>query len=227
MSLASAIDKGNLNNLASYLQSVRLGQLLQCAIAQTRRTVSPNTASTNPYILATLQATRLNEVPAAAILRATVKAGGVTGELAVKLFGVTPATTEIAVAPNGDIVTLAADAITDMDVVYIPEVGDIFEVTLAVPTTGILALPAGVTALKPILLCEAELLTGAVTGKKIILVPANSNPATGKANLSLPKTSVYFTAADVGASGGTARLKFLVKSNVDAAALLAATEATP
>jgi hypothetical protein len=224
--LSDAIDKADLNSLPTELQQIRLGQLLQCAIPQNRSAVNHNTAAANPYVLATLQAARLGYVPAAVILRATVKAGAVTGELAPQLYGVTPATTQCAVAPNGDIVTLAADAITDLDITYIPEMGDIYEVTLPVPTSGIVTLPAFIQAMKPKLLCEAELTVGAVVGKKIVLIPANSNPATGRSNLGLAKTTVYFTAADVGASQGTARLKLLVASQTNAAALLAATETT-
>lgn len=219
--IAQSVDNADLNNLASLFQKIRLGQILQLISPQTRRDENFNTAPANPYILATLQGIRRGDVPAAFILRATAKAGGVTGELTVKLFGVTPATGEIAVAPNGDIVTLAADAITALDLVYVPDVGDVVELTWSIPSTGVLDLTTLMPNRKAVALLEAELLTGSVTGKKIVLVPSNSNPATTKANLNLAKTQVLLTAADVGASGGTVRVKLLLKASTDAAALLA------
>lgn len=147
-------------------------------------------------------------VVAHSITRATAKAGGVTGALTVDAYGATPATGEIAVAPNGDIVVLNADAITDLDVSFISEDGEIVEETGLVPASGVVTPldPRASRGLKVLL--EAEILTGTTVGKSIILVPASSNPATTKAALDIAKKTIRFNSSTDAPL--TVRVRYLV-----------------
>lgn len=143
-----------------------------------------------------------------AVLRGTSLVGGVTGELTPVAYGVTPGTGEIAVAPNGDIVTLAADAITSLDVSYVPERGAEVELILAVdPATGFCEIPQRYVDRGVILLTEAEVTEGTLAQAMEILVPASSAPASTNARLSLPKSRVHFAVADAATK---ARIKILI-----------------
>lgn len=220
-SLKSVLDNANPNTLADKFRALKIGSCIRAMTTFLRKKVP----AASSYQLATLHAHVLpDDAKASTILRAFSRTGGVTGELVVKLYGVTPGTGEIAVGPNGDIVVLAADAITSLDVTYQPEKQDVYELTLDVPAaTGICAIPASFVSQGVINLLEAEALTGTVTGRKIVLVPGAA-PATTQARLSAAKNTVLFNlATDVVTS---ARIKFSVVPTTDVDALLTAESAT-
>lgn len=200
-SVKDSINKGDPNNFADLMRRISIGDVLLGQAIQTRRQVDMTAAAqaNEGYNVATLSAIAMKTgqlPPAASILRATVRAGGVTGELAPQAFGATPATTQIAVAPNGAIVTLTADAITNLDIVYVPERGLVVDYTgPVVAATAVMALPASIIGNGIVLLLEAEVLTGSVTGKKIVLVPGAVAPATLSARLSVAKIAVNFNLA--------------------------------
>jgi hypothetical protein len=218
-----AFDRANPNTISDLLRSVALGSLLQGQIMQVRRGLDADAAGTNPENLATLDAITLPDAGKAnSILRATVRAGGVTGELTPVAYGTTPATTECAVGPNGDLVFLATDAITDVDVVYAPERGDVIDSVFPV-VSNVLTLPASITARHVVLLEEAEALEGTSTGRKIVLVPGAGAPAAGQARLDVAKATVTFAGADAVVR---ARVKLLVAAAEDLADVLEADETT-
>jgi len=193
------------------LRAIACGDLFLGQLNQFRRAVDMTAAAqTNDgYNVATLSPIVMrssNIPPAAAIIRATVRAGGVTGELTVDAYGTTPATGHIAVAPNGSIVTLTTDAITNLDLVYVAERGLVIEYTGPV-SSGSMALPASIIGAGVVLLLEAEGLAGSVTGKKIVLVPGTS-PATTQARLAVAKTSVNFNSGTDALT--RARVKLLI-----------------
>jgi len=195
----AAADRANPDTLADFARLIALGSLLQGQVNQVRRKVDMDAAGTNPNNLATLDALDLPASgKACSIVRATVRAGGVTGELTPVAYGTTPATTQIAVGPNGDIVTLAADAITDMDVVYVPERGDVIETVFPVTSDAIdLAVIApAIPARGIVLLADVEALEGTATGRKIVLAPGAGAPAAGQARLDVAKDTITFAAAD-------------------------------
>lgn len=155
-----------------------------------------------------------DDAKCAYILRATALAGTTTAaELTVNTTAQNATafatgapgvlTGNIGVSPSGDIAVCAADAWTSVDVLYVPEQVDVIELTLT-PATGIVTLPAlcnlpGATATTPatVLLMEAEILTGTVTGKCAVLPPATAAPgATKQACLNLAKTLVDFKVSD-------------------------------
>lgn len=210
----AVLDGANPNTLADTFRLLKLGTQMRQAMPVTLRRVNPASAAAeaHAYQLSTLAVIALpDDCKAHTILRATGLTTGNagTGELTVEPYGTTPATTQIAVAPNGDIVFLEADEITSVDITYIPEKMDVVEFT-AVPVAGVVTLP---TSLKAVLLMEAEILAGTHTGKNIIVVPGAAPGTTLQANLSVSKLLVQF---DNGADAPTSvRIKLGIVSAVD------------
>lgn len=190
-----ALNRANPNTLPDHLRKARIGDVLGSCVAQTLRDINMDAAGVSAYNLATLDTLVLpDHAKASVILRAFAKAGTVTGALTPVAHGVTPATTQIAVAPNGNIVTLAADAVTDLDLVYIPEgQGVVFESFFPV-VSHVLTLPSALAG-RVAVLEEAEAVAGTGTGKKILLARGGS-PAAGQAALNLVGSTVTFATAD-------------------------------
>jgi len=203
-----AANRSNTNTISDLFRKIGLGDLLLGQMPQALRAQDADAAGNAGYNLATLDALPLpDHAKAASILRATARAGTAgTGEMTVVAYGVTPASGEIAVGPNGDIVLLAADAITDVDVIYVPERGKVIDSVFPV-VTNVLTLPASVTDRSVVLLEEAEAVEGTSTGTKIVLIPGAGAPAAGQARLDVAKATVTFAAAD---AVTRARVKLLV-----------------
>ena len=120
---------------------------------------------------------------------------------------------------------LAADVERGLELVYVPQRGEVVEFTLPV-ASGILTIPSTWSG-KAILLLEAEVTkvsSGSNTGKKIILVPATAATATTKAALSKDRTKVYFNDATDHVS--EARVKLLVQPDADLLDILGAAPAS-
>jgi hypothetical protein len=215
-SLKNRINAANPNQLPQELQILKYGDMLRAGVTFLRAKVPAADAG----VLALLHAVVLpDDAKALTILRAYARAGaGSIGEINIQTFGTAPAAGQIAVAPNGDIVTLAADAWTDIDIVYQPDKYDLGEVTLQV-VANVLTLPAGFTSRRVGALLEATATAGAATGKKIILIPGSGAPAAGQARLNFAKTTVTFAGADAVTQ---ATVKIALSASVDADALLTA-----
>lgn len=213
------LNNANLNQLADLLRDFKLGDMIRCIPTWLRKKAAVAGGTTN-YNLAAVHVLVLPaDAKAAKVDRCVVKAGAVTGEFSPQAYGATPATTQVAVTPNGDIAFVAADAPTDVDVLYTPEKGDVIELTLdcAASVATIPTKYSGRTAL----LVEAEALAGAVTGKKIILVPGAAAPATTQARLNVAKTTVTFNNATDAVT--KCRVKLVLAAEVDVDAKLQAT----
>lgn len=214
MDLTQTFNNAKTDTLPDGLRKIAFGSLLRGQIPQQLRRKDP---AASPFNLAAVEALSLpDNAKAASVVRATVIAGGTPGELAPQTYGTTPAAGQIAVAPNGDIVVLAADLITSFDVLYLPERGDVFEVELTV-TANVLTIPVAATTQGVVLLMEAEAMAGTSTGNKIILVPGAGAPAAGQARLNLAKTTVTFAVAD---AVTRARVKLLLCAAADLDTLL-------
>jgi hypothetical protein len=212
----SQFDQANPNQLGELMRKMALGSYLQGQALQVRRQVGTGAAGSNQlkanaYNLPAMRVLKLPDGGKCSIVRrVTVRASGVVnGEFAALAYGATPITRQVAPTPNGDLAFLGLDAVTDADVVYIPERGDVVEVVLPVTlATGVCTLPAWLTAKGIVLLEEAEVLEGTVLGPKIVLVPAAGAPAAGFVQLSVAKALVQFDpVADIPTR---ARFKFLV-----------------
>lgn len=219
--LKKQINKAQPNLLPDQLRKIAFGDFLRAMPTHLKK----KAGALDSYNLATLHSIGLPEdARAANILRAYARSGtGTLGELAIQSPNTTPAAGQIAVSPNGQIVLLAADAYTSVDVVYVPEKYDVFEVEL----TGAVASAFDLSTLLPaqvaqgiVMLLEAEATVGSVTGKKIVLAPGAAAPATLQARLNLAKTTVTFNNATDAVT--KARLKLALCPTVDADALLEA-----
>ena len=190
------LDSSNLNTLADHLRGVKLGTLLAAQLPQTRRNQVP--AADAGANVSTVESIALpNGAKANTILRAYARTGTAgMGALVLALPGVTPGSGEISVQSNGDLMVLAADALTNLDVVYVPERGDVVVLTDQPVASNVLALPASVTSRGVVLLLDANPTTATSTGRKRVLSPSASTPATGACRLGVAKTTVTFAAAD-------------------------------
>lgn len=205
------LNQANLNQLADFLRDFKFGDILRALPACLRKKATVAGGASN-YNLATVNVLVLPaDAKASVIHRATIRAGGVTGESTPQAFGTTPATTQCAVTPCGDIAFVAADAPSDFDVVYTPEKGDVYELNLDC-VASVATIPATYTARGVVLLMEAEATAAAVAGKKIVLAPGAGAPATTQARLNAAKTTVTFN------NGTDAVTKCRVKILVAAAA---------
>lgn len=217
--LREALDDANPSNAWDYLRKLRLGMIIQ----QLAVWLFSKDPAASLYQLATLEAVVLPDLAKASHLKsAYARVGGVTGDLVIVANRTTPGSGEAAIAPNGDIVTLAADAITALDLEYEPMAQyEVAEETLVVTANDLTFPTTGKYLGKTIIaVLECEALTGGVTGKNIILKAGARSVTTKQANLNIAKTKVLFVAADAVTK---AKVKFAYSSDVDVAALLAAT----
>ncbi len=223
-SLKNLLNKANPNELADYLRMLGFGDVLRQSTAVQLRNKIP---AADSYNLATVSSLALpDDARAAVVLRAcakTTSAAGTLGELAPQAFAATPADAQIAVSPNGQIVTLASSAYTKVDCLYIPEKYDVVEFEVGITSANTIAIGTpfpGLVSRGIAFLMEAEATAGTVTGKKIILVPGAGAPAAGQCRLNLAKDTVTFNSGtDVVTK---ARLKLAVSSAIDVDALLEA-----
>lgn len=218
-SLKQTLNRSDLNTLADALRKLGFGDILRALPVQIRRSgTTPSVA----YSGASTIDAQAADAPAQAegdvveLVVAYARAGAGTPGLLAATTGV-PAAGEVSVAPNGQILTNATDAWTDVDVFYLPTAGEVVEVTASVSGDS-LALPSSVLDRGAVLLLSAESLAGTLTG---VLTPvaAGSAPATTQAALSAAKDTVEFNNADAVTS---ARVSLLVGSAVDVNAELEA-----
>jgi hypothetical protein len=215
--IKQSLNRADLNTLADQLRTLAFGDIV-ASLPTTLRT-SATATSTGNLAGARVVSEQDADTPAAAVLYASARAGaGTPGVLSVVAYGTLPVAGQIAVAPNGRVVTAAADAWTDLDVVFVPEKGDIVEVTGTV-TANVLTLPTNVTSVGACTLLSATAVTGGSVGAKIVDLPGAA-AAAGEAALNAAKTTVVFAGADAVTS---ATVRLLVSSTVDVAALLAST----
>lgn len=217
-----ALNKANPNEVISLLQKLGLGDWIRAMPVQ----LNNQDPVVNSYNLATVTCIALPEdAKAGFVLGAFAHVAGGGGGTPGFLVcdppstspGTAPATGHCQVTPNGDIGFLGTDVYSKVDVLYVPAKYKVVELTLAV-ATGVLTIPPAIAA-KTMKLLEAEVLTGTVTGKKIILTEAASGlPATTKAQLLIGRVSVNFNNATDAPT--QARVKLAVAPDVDVSSLL-------
>jgi hypothetical protein len=221
----AALDSANPNTLADQLKLIAFGSVLQGQVPQVRRHLNPVTLGASLYCLSTLNALHLKDGATASIIqKAYCRAGaaGIPGDLTVAAFGATPTTGQIAIAPNGDIVTLGTDAITDLDVTYLPERGDVVESVFPV-VSNVLTIPTALTNRGVVRLLEAESLDATAPAKLSVLIQSASAATTGTARLDLAKATVKFYSGD---AVTRARVKLLVATSDDLNSILEAAAVT-
>jgi len=130
---------------------------------------------------------------AAALVRARVTAGGVTGAFTCLTTDAAPATTQAGVNPLGNIQFLIADAVTEAEIVYFVAEGDIREETIVV-AAQIGALPSGIQARQ--LLTAFDVTVPATPVAKTVSARGNA-PGAGTASVSVDGDSIRFGDAGV------------------------------
>lgn len=206
-----ALNRSDLNTLADLLRKLGFGDILAALPTFLRKSATAAVTYSGPSPKASAQ-----NSPALAVTAAYARAGaGAVGPLTV-VNAVPPAAGQISIAPNGDIITAAADAWTSLDVAYQPDKGDVLEITTDV-VANVLTLPQNALNAGPVRLLEAEALVGGATGKKFCEA-IGAAPGAGEAALNAALTTVSFNAGDAVTS---ARVKLLVCSAKDVSALLA------
>ena len=190
-----AFDRANPNTIADLWRKVAAGKLLRGQIPQVLRRKTP---ALSPRILATLHKFALpDDCKATGVTRAYARAtaaAGTLGELAVQAPNATPADGQIAVAPNGDIVVLAASAYLQVDVEFTPARGDLVTLVDQDVVANVATIPAALTARGVIYLVASNATVGGATGEKIIVAPGA--PGAGQSALNVAKTTVSFNVAD-------------------------------
>lgn len=213
-SLKAALNKSDLNAHADILRILRFGNMLAALPTQLYGKVPVAPAGLQ---LATLNVFKLPEEAKAGVLhRVYAYTAGGGSELTIVAYGATPATGQAAIAPNGDIVVLAADLHTKLDIFYTPEKSDVVEISAAV-ASNTLAIPAAYAG-RVKHLVEATATVGGSTGVKIALVPGAA-PAAGQARIDALKANVLFAGAD---AVTFATVKIALAPAVDAQATLLA-----
>lgn len=197
MALKDGFDRADPNSLADLMRLIGVGEVLRGQMPQVLRMKDP---AADVSQLVTLQSFNLpNDAKASSIQRAYARAtaaAGTLGELAVQAANATPGDAQIAVAPNGDIVVLAASAYLDVDVEYVPARGDVVSLTNQVVAANVFTIPARYTARGVVYLLAAEAVTGALTGDKVVIAPGAVSVVAGQVNLNAAKGTVQFVVAD-------------------------------
>lgn len=215
------------NGLSARFQQFRLGDVLR-ALPTFLRSQVPTAGTVATGNLTTVDVIKLpTDAKAASILRCTVRAGGSVGEFTNAAPDATPTTTQCGITPCGDIAFVhTTDLVTDVDVVYQPQRGEVVEAILT-PATGVCTLPAAWTARGVILLLEAEVLAGVTLGGKTVLTPLAGGgaglPATTKAQLTSNKTTASFNNATDAPTSCRVKCLIATAAAEDMNALLAAT----
>ncbi len=199
--LREAANRANPNGMNDILRSLAVGDLLTQRLPRVMRAEVPLVADVILAAPLTCDRIRLpTACKASRIRRAWARAsgGGALGEMTIHALGANPGANEIAVAPNGDIVTRNADLYTSIDVDYEPLPGKLITIeTLPVTAaSGVCTLPAWVVALHPHLLVAGTSTAGGLVQEMVTTWRAAAAPNTTFACLNLIGTIVYFAIAD-------------------------------
>lgn len=195
-SLRSLLNEANPNKLPTAAQQLRLGNALGLVPRFIR-------AATVAHIIVLPEAAK-----AVRVLDCWVTAGTVNGQFSPSYDpdGV-PATTTCTVNPAGNLAFLAADAVTEAEVVYLAREGTVFEDVVAVVSNS----GAFLQSRKGVQLLEVEALVGTTVGVKALTAVRGATPGAGIAALNLLGTAVVFAAAD---AVTRARVKYIATPGV-------------
>lgn len=210
-SLSNALDRGNLGQMGDGFRAIKLGTALTLLLTVWAYGAVPAVGATGKP--ATVNTIALpNNAKAASIVSAYARTGtGTCGPLTVVASGTIPGAGEIAVSPDGDIVTAAADAYTLVDVCYHPVYGDLVEDLELTVSSNAATIPTRYQG-KVLMLVKAEALTGTVTGRQYVDKPGASL-SSQECALALNKNTVNFKNTDAVTS---CKLSFLMYPSVNA-----------
>lgn len=193
--LKQALNASNPGTLADNLRALGLGDLIRMSMVQAIRGATPATSTSQLSTVAQVGVDKLGGCAAVQILAAYSRGATNTGALTVVANGTTPATGQIAVAPNGDIVVLAADARTLLDVDFLCMKGDYLSVTGLPVASNKALIPAAYTTQGVLMLLSGTSLTGTNTGS-FVVVAVGGTPTAKQVCLDATKSNIVFAAAD-------------------------------
>ena len=210
----ASLDQAPPQQIADLFRAMGLGHFIR-AMPTPLRAVVPSAVTVNPYVAASVLCITLpDDAKAHSLFRVYARSGtAAAGPLTVDnpdtyVANGNPATLHCTVAPTGDLIFHGADAWTSIDLLYLPEKYDVFEVTLPVVSNDIL-LPSGNG--EALFILEAQALVGTSIGNKIVDPPGTA-VAAGHAALDLAKLNAVFNAADAVTS---ARVKYAALATID------------
>lgn len=146
------LNKANPNHLADLFREFGIGSFLRAMPSALRKKAPAVGALANYHTSAVHVVVLPADAKASVVQRASGRAGSVTGEFTPQAYGATPTTGQVAVTPCGDIAFVAADAVTDVDIDYLPAKGDVVELTLP--------CAASVLSIDPFEVADAVLVKG-------------------------------------------------------------------
>lgn len=210
-SLADALDRGNLGTLADGARSMKLGSaLMLCMAVWALGCVPAVGAAGKPASVDTIALP--TKAKAQTILSAYARTGtGTCGPLTVVASGTIPGAGEIAVSPDGDIVTYATDAYTLVDVVYIPLYAEVVEDVELDVASNSATIPTAYQG-KVLTLLKATTTAGTVTGRCYVDKPGAALSSLECA-LALNKNTIAFKNTD---AVSKATVSFAVYPSVNA-----------
>lgn len=178
--LKTVLDEANPNKVPNAQQILRAGR----AFGLVARTISGTVTS---HIL-----TLPDDAKAVALLKGFARAGTVTGYKEPVADDATLAAGEMQVNAAGDVLFLAADAVTEAEVTYLVQEGEVIEETLPVASDLATLTPS---TRRAVILIEVSASTGTSGGAK---TPAarGSTPGAGFAAITTDGTQIEFAAAD-------------------------------
>jgi len=179
--LKATLNAANPNTLPDAARTARLGSLL----AQVPRFLDSVVASDTIILPADAKASQ--------ILTAFSSVGTLTGGLDPVGVGATPATGEVAISLSGDIVFAAANAVTQAEVSYVTNEGEVTSELLTV------AASAGLFASgrKSVELLTAVVTSGVTVGQSLTVVDRGATPASGEVALDVTGLGVTVNAANI------------------------------
>jgi len=216
MDLQTQLNGVSPNVLADALRLLGFGDLVR-SLPTTKMNMLP-VAAPGEHAATLQRLPKSSASPVVSVGLVYARAGtGTLGPLTAAAYP--PAAGQYSLAPNGDIVVLAADAYTVVDAVWVPAACKLVEVPALPVAANVLTLPLAVRNAGVLFLVSTTAEVAGAGGLKIVLAPGAAAPAATQARLNLAKTTVTFAGADAVTS---ASCVVAVKADADIDALLSA-----
>ena len=185
-------NEGNPNKVGVFNQDVKMGTALLQGSQSIKGTVTSDVLSL--------------DVKAIAVISAYSTAGTLTGPL-TPIAGGTPSTGQVIVDRLGNIVFAAADAVTAVEVVYVPAEGDTVSSAIVTDAAGLATFPNSSTA---------RIITSAtIDGNARTVIARDGTPSAGEVALTLDGSGAQFNVADANSSAVVTYIEFPAETVVE------------
>jgi len=185
----AALDKANPNTLPDNLRLARIGRTLADGSYWERVAVAANIG-----VLA---------IPAKSILSCYASAAGAPGWMVPVINEAVPIAGQCAINPDGNIELAAADAVTEIEVIYQPVLGDLITETVAVAAGGLAAAMLNGHHIAQLVTATLD-AAATLPGIKTVVARGTGAPAATTMATTFGGAGVQFAPADcVGACGAS------------------------